>query len=105
MSALEAPGKDECSYVKSLSSTDIDMLSAAEKQAVEESGGKEQATDERETSVKTEWLKKYAEYNKDNLRTHNVIMEEGYVLVEVNHPVSGLLEANKKYLLAGEVPG
>lgn len=104
MSALEASRKDECSYVKCLSSTDIDMLSAAEKQAVQDSAGKEQADNKNDTSVKAEWLKKYAEYNMDNLRTHNVIMEKGYVLVEINHPVSGLLEANKEMLCCGRGP-
>lgn len=54
------------------------------------------------TSVKAEWMRKYADYNKDNLRMLNVIVEDNYVLVEVNHPVSGLLENNKEMLICGE---
>ena len=90
--------------VKCLTSADIDMVCAAEKQAMEDSVGKEKADDRIHTSVKTEWNKKYPEYNKDNLRTHNVIVEEGHVLVEVNHPVSDLLEANKDMLSCGRGP-
>lgn len=46
-------------------------------------------------------MKKYADYNKENLRKLNVIVEEDYVLVDVNHPVSGLLENNKDMLTCG----
>ena len=104
MSISEASGENVQSYVKCLTSADIDMVCAAEKQAMEDSVGKEKADDRIHTSVKTEWNKQYPEYNKDNLRTHNVIVEEGHVLVEVNHPVSGLLEANKDMLSCGRGP-
>ena len=99
MSVSEALGGVSC-----LTSTDIDMNCAGKEQAMEDSAGKEKADDKNCTSVKTEWNKKYPEYNKDNLRTHNVIVEEGHVLVEINHPVSGLLEANQDMLSCGRGP-
>jgi len=47
------------------------------------------------TSTKIEWEKNYTQYNKENLRTHNVIDEGGtYYLVSIHHPVSDLLDHN-----------
>jgi len=47
------------------------------------------------TSTKIEWEKNYTQYNKENLRTHNVIDEGGsYYLVSIHHPASDLLDNN-----------
>ena len=90
MSIIETPIEQLQSYVKTLTSADIDMLSST------------QQHDPTKTKAKAEWDQQYAEYSMDNLRTHNVIERENYVLVEINHPVSGLVEANKDILSCGQ---
>jgi len=91
MSTLETPIEQLHTFVRTLTSADIDMHSTAPQPLIAP------------TKARAAWDELYKGYSMENFRTRNVIERDDHILVKINHPASDLIEHNGEILSCGMV--